>query len=282
METAASEENVTIDFSNPPLSYSYDENGIFTQHEICSPDPLESEIKGEAVWLIPANATHIEPPVAVEKHVRVFKNGAWAQVEDNRGAKYWLPGDDWQTEPRVMKDLGPLPTGAVTTPPQPAPEELAAQAVAVAMAQSRSILMARMQADMVQTGAFAAAEFATFAKAGLFANWAAGQTYAKGYRLAHKGIVYEVMQEVTAIENQPPDAAGMLAVYRPLSVDPETGEEPDGSKEHPYAFLYGMDVTKDSYYTYEGKLWLARADMPACVWTPGTEGLWQWEEAGTI
>lgn len=87
------------------------------------------------------------------------------------------------------------------------------------------------------------------------------------------------MQEVTAIENQPPDAAGLLAVYRPLSVDPETGKEPDGSREHPFAFLYGMDVTKDSYYTYEGKLWLARADMPACVWAPGTAGLWQWEEA---
>ena len=164
----------------------------------------------------------------------------------------------------------------------PTEEELAARALAEARAQSSTILIARMQADMIQTGAFAAAEFATFARAGLFADWAAGQTYAKGYRLAHKGIVYEVMQEVTAIENQPPDATGMLAVYRPLSVDPETGDEPDGSKEHPYAFLYGMDVTKDSYYSYEGKLWLAKADMPACVWVPGTEGLWQWEEAGTI
>lgn len=121
----------------------------------------------------------------------------------------------------------------------PTDEELAAQAVAEARAQSRTVLMARMQADMVQTGAFAAAEFATFAKAGLFTDWAAGQTYAKGYRLAHKGVVYEVMQEVTAIENQPPDATGMLAVYRPLSVAPETGEEPDGSREHPFAFLYG-------------------------------------------
>ena len=94
----------------------------------------------------------------------------------------------------------------------PTDEELAAQAVAEARAQSRSILMARMQADMVQTGAFTATEFTTFTKAGLFTDWAAGQTYAKGYRLAHKGIVYEVMQEVTAIENQPPDAAGLLAV----------------------------------------------------------------------
>ena len=160
----------------------------------------------------------------------------------------------------------------------PTEEEMAAQALAEARAQSSTILIARMQADMVQTGAFAAAEFATFARAGLFADWAAGQTYAKGYRLAHEGIVYEVKQEVTAIENQPPDAAGMLAVYRPLSVDPETGDEPDGSRGHPFAFLYGMDVKNGSYYSYEGKLWLAKADMPACVWTPGTEGLWQWEE----
>ena len=161
--------------------------------------------------------------------------------------------------------------------PQPTEEELAAQAMAEARVQSRSILMARMQADMVQTGAFAAAEFTTFAKAGLFTDWAAGQTYAKGYRLAHKGIVYEVMQEVTAIENQPPDARGMLAVYRPLSVDPETGEEPDGSREHPYAFLYGMDVYSGKYYSYNNHLYLAKSDMTACVWPPDTEGLWQWE-----
>lgn len=266
-----------IDFSNPPKIYGYDDDGLFTQAEICSPDPLESELAGKAIWMLPANATFMAPPSAESGTVAVWNGTAWELQEDNRGTKYWLPGDTWQTEPREMKDLGPLPTGAVTTPPQPTSEELAAQARAVDVAQSSTILMARMQANMVQTGAFAAAEFATFARAGLFTDWAAGQTYAKGYRLVHKGIVYEVIQEVTAIENQPPDATGMLAVYRPLSVNPETGEEPDGSREHPYAFIYGMDVTKGSYYTYEGKLWLAKADMPACVWTPGTAGLWQWE-----
>ena len=66
----------------------------------------------------------------------------------------------------------------ISSVPQPTKEELAAQATAEARVQSCSILMARMQADMVQTGAFTAAEFTTFAKAGLFANWAAGQTYA--------------------------------------------------------------------------------------------------------
>ena len=274
-------ENPAINFANPPTAYGYDNDGVFTLAEICLPNPLESKLTQKAVWLLPANATLIEPPSEAGK-VAVWNGTAWELKADNRGTKYWLPGDNWQTEPHVMEDIGPLPDGATTTRPEQTDDELAARAVAEAKAQSRTILMARMQADMVQTGTFAAVEFATFAKAGLFADWAAGQTYAKGYRLAHKGIVYEVMQEVTAIENQPPDAAGMLAVYRPLSVDPETGNDPDGSREHPYAFLYGMDVTKDSYYSYEGKLWLAKADMPACVWVPGTEGLWQWEEAGTI
>ena len=104
------------------------------------------------------------------------------------------------------------------------------QALAAARAQSSAILMARMQTDLVQTGAFAASEFATFAQAGLFTTWAAGQTYARGYRLVHRGIVYEVLQDVTALADQPPDAAGMPAVYRPLSVAPESG---DGQADSP-------------------------------------------------
>ena len=220
----------------------------------------------------------------------IKKTGNFHALQWHDGAGHVEPGDGLPNEPLSPDDYEERVAPFVALWEEekarleeeasrpPTEEELAAQA----RAQSSTILMARMQADMVQTGAFAAAEFATFAKAGLFTDWAAGQTYAKGYRLAHKGIVYEVMQEVTSLENQPPDATGMLAVYRPLSVDPETGEEPDGSREHPFAFLYGMDVTKDSYYTYEGKLWLAKADMPACVWVPGTEGLWQWEEAGAI
>ena len=63
--------------------------------------------------------------------------------------------------------------------------------------------MARMQADMVQTGAFTATEFTTFTKAGLFTDWAAGQTYAKGLPPGPQRASSMVMQEVTAIENQP-------------------------------------------------------------------------------
>lgn len=142
MEIDANEEKVTIDFSNPPTIYGYDEDGIFTQQETCSPDPLESKIKGEAVWLIPAKTTLIEPPAAVEKHVRVFKNGVWTQVEDNRGAKYWLPGDDWQTEPREMKDLGALPDEALLERPEKSLEELKADKVSQIDAETSATILA--------------------------------------------------------------------------------------------------------------------------------------------
>lgn len=144
--------------------------------------------------------------------------------------------------------------------------------------QADSILRASMRTMAAQTQPFTTAQFSILAQAGVFKEWEAGVFYSAGHRLVCEGIVYEVIQDVTSQAHQPPNAEGMLAIYRPLSVDAETGEEPDGTQEHPYTFLYGMDVTSGKYYTYEGKVWLAKADMPACVWNPGTEGVWQWEE----
>ena len=144
--------------------------------------------------------------------------------------------------------------------------------------QADSILKASMRTMAAQTQPFSAAQFSVLARAGVFEEWAADTFYAAGHRLVCEGIVYEVIQDVTSQAHQPPNAEGMLAIYRPLSVDAETGEEPDGTMENPYTFINGMDVEEGCYYTYEGKLYLAKADMPACVWYPGTEGLWQWEE----
>lgn len=140
-----------------------------------------------------------------------------------------------------------------------------------------SIISSSMARTYIQTASFSTGEFALFSTAGLFDEWAPDTQYSKGFRLVCDGVVYEVQQDMLSVESQPPFAAGMLAVYRPLSVDPETGEEPDGSRERPYAFLYGMDVERDKYYSYADKLYLAKSDMPACVWPPDTEGLWQWE-----
>ena len=141
---------------------------------------------------------------------------------------------------------------------------------------AETLVMERVQESALQTAAFSASEFAVLATAEAFPLWAAGEAYAAGRRIQHEGVVYEVVQDVTALENQPPDAEGMLAVYRPLSI--AGGEESTGTAEDPIPFIYGMDVLSGKYYSYGGKLYLARADMKPCVWNPDTAGLWQWEE----
>ena len=80
-------------------------------------DPLETEIKGEFVPLIPANATLVEPPLK-EGFAAVYVGGAWELQEDNRGKEYWLPGDEYGTPARTMKELGALPQGAVFEAPE--------------------------------------------------------------------------------------------------------------------------------------------------------------------
>ena len=163
--------------------------------------------------------------------------------------------------------------------PEPEPEPVPVPEPTIEE-QATTILANSLRTMAAQTQSFTTAQFLVLAQAGVFEQWEAGKTYQAGYRLAHEGIVYEVIQDVTSQAHQPPNAEGMLAIYRPLSVDAETGEEPDGTQKHPYTFLYGMDVEEGCYYTYEGKLYLAKADMKPCVWNPGTEGLWQWEEIG--
>ena len=92
-----------------------------------------------------AYATTVAPPEIPEKNAAVWTGTAWKLMEDHRqrldstgtpqgGTPYWLPdkGDDWESPPRYVKELGPLPEGAVTTRPEkPAPtlEEARAEAL---------------------------------------------------------------------------------------------------------------------------------------------------------
>ncbi|WP_294191854.1 hypothetical protein [uncultured Cloacibacillus sp.] len=155
-------------------------------------------------------------------------------------------------------------------------EQLKAQA----QREADAVLEAKSRAALVQTASFTAAEFSLLAKAELFPVWTAGETYPQGRRIQHEGIVYEVVAAdgVTAEAHQPPNGEGLLAVYRPLSTDPSTGETPTGTQDDPIPYLDGMDVVKDKYYSYNGKLYKANLTMPACVWPPDTAGLWQWTE----
>lgn len=138
---------LVIDFGNPPTAYGYDGDGIFTQAELCSPDPLESELVGKAVWLLPANATFTAPPAAEAGKVSVWNGTTWELKEDNRGTKYWLPGDGWQTEPHEMKDLGPLPAGAMLDRPEKPLEQVKADKLLVIDAETSAAILAGFQCE---------------------------------------------------------------------------------------------------------------------------------------
>ena len=162
----------------------------------------------------------------------------------------------------------------------PTEEEIAKAEKQAAVHQSNAVLAAKSRAALVQTASFTTSEFSLLAKAELFPVWTAGETYPQGRRIQHEGIVYEVVAAdgVTAEAHRPPNGEGLLAVYRPLSTDPSTGETPTGTQDDPIPYIGGMDVVKDKYYSYNGKLYKANLTMPACVWPPDTEGLWQWTE----
>lgn len=273
-----------------PVLYTYDKATGEYKPEVTSTSQWSPR---ENKWLIPRGATTTEPPSAEDKKARCWneKTQTWEQKPDYRGEKWY---DKATRELHEIKDIGVEPDTANWTQVEPndreavwdeeksawvvPPEVQEQRDVAAAKSQANSIISAAMQRSAVQTMSFAPAEFAVMAKAKLFDEWQAGETYEAGYRLVHEGVVYEVIQQVTAIETQPPSAEGMLAIYRPLSVNSETGEEPDGTLENPYTYLDGMDVYNGKYYTYNGKLYLAQADMTPCVWAPDTAGLWQWEE----
>ena len=48
----------------------------------------------------------------------------------------------------------------------------------------------------------------------------------------------------------------------------------------PYPETEGIvvNVQNGKYYSYKGKIYLAKADMPNCVYPPDTKSMWQWEK----
>ena len=166
-----------------------------------------------------------------------------AEIWDKKPKGYFTP-EEW-----AAAHPAPEPEPYV-----PTPEE----AAMFAQAEASAILTKKAHKQLAQTETFSAAEFATLAKAGLYDPWAAGAKYIKGNRFVHGGVVYEAQQAVTAQAHQAPDSAGMLAIYRPISA---SGDTADGSRDKPYAYLNGMDVSTGKYYSFEGKLYLAKSDM---------------------
>ena len=108
--------------------YKYDEQTkeyIGTEQALIN--PLESELQGKTIYLLPANAT-FEKPNLQEGFASVF-NGKWENIEDNRGKEYWLDTDTFGTPAKTMKDLGAFPANAVFTAPAKTLEQLKADKI---------------------------------------------------------------------------------------------------------------------------------------------------------
>ena len=204
-------------------------------------------------------------------------------VIDKNGLPFHVPNegefaDEW-AEINAYAEAHPDEV-ILEEPYVPTEEEIAEAEKAQAKREADAVLEAKSRAALVQTASFTASEFSLLAKAELFPVWTAGETYPQGRRIQHEGIVYEVVVSggVTAEAHRPPNGEGLLAVYRPLSADPETGKTPAGTQDDPIPYIAGMDVEEGKYYSYNGKLYLANANLPACVWAPDTPGLWQWTD----
>ena len=109
-------------------AYKYDEQTkeyIGTEQALI--DPLETELQGKTIYLLPANAT-FEKPNLQDGFASVF-NGEWENIEDNRGKEYWLDTDTFGAPASVMKELGAFPAGAVFTAPEKPLEQVKADKI---------------------------------------------------------------------------------------------------------------------------------------------------------
>lgn len=142
--------------------------------------------------------------------------------------------------------------------------------IAAAQREAGEIMLDRAVKQAAQTEALTLSECAVMARAQMYDQWQAGQSYAQGKRITYNGIVYEVQQQTTASEVYPPDAEGVLALYIPLSTDGQ------GTLEDPYVWIYGMHVEAGEYVTYNGQTYKAISAMKPCVWTPGSDtNVWE-------
>lgn len=98
--------------------YLYDEiTKEYLYSEEAFKDPLESELQGKSIYILPPNGTFKEP-IFKEGFANVWGWEDWEYIEDNRGKEYWLDTDEYLSPARVMEELGKLPENAVFEAPK--------------------------------------------------------------------------------------------------------------------------------------------------------------------
>jgi hypothetical protein len=91
------------------------------------------------------------------------------------------------------------------------------------------------------------------------------------------GLFYEVVAPHTSNAAAYP-VATTFAYYRHIALA-AAGTLADPI---PYPATTGVvvNVKNGLYYSYKGAVYVAKADMPNCVYPPDTAGMWQWEKNG--
>jgi hypothetical protein len=100
--------------------YNYDkETKEFVSEELANLDPAETELQGKKVFLLPAHATFVPPPISEDGKIQVFNEATkkWSVRSDLRGTKYYDPTDG--TEGEITKIGKRLPKGFTTEMPDP-------------------------------------------------------------------------------------------------------------------------------------------------------------------
>lgn len=97
----------------------------------------------------------------------------------------------------------------------------------------------------------------------------------KGEIIKYKGLFFEIVAPHTSNAAAYP-VETTFAYYRLVELT-HAGTIDDPI---PYPETPGMlvNVKKDKYYSYKGGVYLAKLDMPDCVYPPDTPGMWQWEK----
>lgn len=134
-----------------------------TTHEFlepvpCFPDPVRSRMEGREVPLLPANATFTKPPAKRTGHTAVWNGSGWAEVEDHRGVQYWPKGAPYNSSPVEMKELGPLPDGALLTRPEQTEEEKAAEEKRRKEAEAEAARVPDLEAAVAELGITASSD----------------------------------------------------------------------------------------------------------------------------
>ena len=107
------------------LAYFYnEETKEYIYEGFAQLDPLESELQGKEIYLLPANATFEKPFEKKEGWTQFWEDDKWIEIEDFRGIEYWAAGSSHYDSPIKMESVGSLPDGASLTRPEKTEEEL--------------------------------------------------------------------------------------------------------------------------------------------------------------